>query len=86
MEPHSVKSVVDLGIINMYWIHNTETNTPAVCGSVIAVSQFTGISKNTLYTAFSRKKLLEFENSEWRICRVNILKPSKTSKSSNGKE
>ena len=70
----------------MYWLLNIETNTPAICGSVIAVSQITGISKNSLYTNFSRKKLLEFENSEWRICRIDVLKPTKPSKISNGKE
>jgi hypothetical protein len=70
----------------MYWLHNTETNTPAICGSVIAVSQVTGISENTIYTAFSRKKLLEYEYGEWRICRVPVIRSTKTSKIANGEK
>ena len=70
----------------MYWLLNKENNTPAICGSVIAVSELTGISKNTLYTNFSRQKLSEFENSEWRICKIKVLKPAKIAKTANGKE
>ena len=66
----------------MYWLLNTETNTPAICGSVIAVSEVTGISENTLYTAFSRKKLKEYNFNQWRICKMNVIKPAKSAKSS----
>ena len=70
----------------MYWILNIETNTPAICGSVIAVSEFTGISKNTLYTIFSRKKLEEFNHLGWRICKRDVIKPAKKAKTTNPKK
>jgi len=57
-----------------FWILNKKTNTPAICGSVVAVSRFTGISKNTLYDYFSRKKVFEFENENYRIVKTLIIR------------
>lgn len=57
-----------------FWILNKETNTPAICGSVIAVSGYTGISKDTLYDYFSRKKVSEYSNAQFRICKVSIVR------------
>ncbi len=57
-----------------FWIFNKINNTPAICGSVIAVSELTGISKDTLYSAFSRKKLKEFENENYRIVKLPIVR------------
>lgn len=50
-----------LKLSNMpYWFLNKQTNTPEIFGSVIAVSEHTGISKDTLYDYFSRKKVSEY--------------------------
>ena len=57
-----------------FWILNKKDNTPAICGSVIAVSELTEISKDTLYTTFSRKKLKEFENENYRIVKLTIVR------------
>ena len=57
-----------------FWILNKKNNVPAICGSVIAVSENTGISKDTLYTEFSRKKLKEFENDKFRIVKLSIIR------------
>ena len=57
-----------------FWILNKKDNTPAICGSVIAVSELTEISKDTLYDYFSRKKVLEFENGNYRIVKLPIVR------------
>lgn len=57
-----------------FWILNKKDNTPAICGSVMAVSGLTEISKDTLYSTFSRKKLKEFENENYRIVKSDILR------------
>ena len=61
----------------MFWILNKKNNTPAICGSVIAVSELTGISKNTLYLTFTRKKKIEYENDKFRITKTNVIRSSK---------
>ncbi len=57
-----------------FWILNKKENTPAICGSVIAVSDLTEISKDILYNYFSRKKVLEFENDNYRIVKTSIVR------------
>jgi hypothetical protein len=57
-----------------FWIFNKEDDTPTICGSVIAVSEVTEISKDTLYDYFSRKKVLEFENENYRIVKLPIVR------------
>jgi len=57
-----------------FWILNKKDNTPAICGSVIAVSELTGISKNILYQEFSRIKKNEFENKNYRIVKLPIVR------------
>ena len=57
-----------------FWLLNKKTNTPAICGSVIAVSQLTEISKDTLYDYFSRKKVSKFENENYRIVKTSIVR------------
>lgn len=55
-----------------YWILNKQTNEPKVFGSLPPVSKYTGISKNQLRVVFSDKKKTEFENDEFRICRLEM--------------
>ena len=57
-----------------FWILNKKDNTPTICGSVIAVSELTEISKDILYNAFSRKKIKEFENENYRIVKTSIVR------------
>ena len=57
-----------------FWILNKKDDTPAICGSVIAVSELTEISKDTLYSTFSRKKLKKFENENYRIVKTLIVR------------
>ena len=57
-----------------FWILNKKDNTPAICGSVIAVSKLTEISKDTLYDYFSRKKVSELENENYRIVKLLIVR------------
>jgi len=57
-----------------FWILNKKDNTPVICGSVIAVSEVTEISKDTLYDYFSRKKVSEFENENYRIVKTLIVR------------
>jgi hypothetical protein len=57
-----------------FWILNKKNNTPIICGSVVAVSAVTGISKDTLYATFSRKNLNEFENENYRIVKLRIIR------------
>lgn len=57
-----------------FWILNKKDNTPSICGSVIAVSELTEISKDTLYLYFSRKKVSEFENENYRIVKLYIIR------------
>lgn len=57
-----------------FWILNKKNNIPAICGSVIAVSEVTKISKDTLYDYFSRKKVSEFENENYRIVKTSIVR------------
>ncbi len=57
-----------------FWILNKKSNTPIICGSVVAVSEITEISKDTLYDYFSRKKVLEYENENYRIVKLSIVR------------
>ena len=57
-----------------FWILNKKDNTPTICGSVVAVSEVTEISKNILYQEFSRLKKKEFENEEYRVVKLKIVK------------
>jgi hypothetical protein len=61
-----------------YWILNKKDNTPAICGSIVAVSELTKISKDTLYSVFSRKKLNEFENTNYRIVKIKTTRALRT--------
>jgi len=54
----------------MYWILNKENNTPAICGSVLKVANYTGININTLYNKFSRNKDKEYNNNTYRIVKL----------------
>ncbi len=57
-----------------FWILNKKDNTPSICGSVVAVSELTEISKDTLYYYFSRKKVSEFENESYRVVKLSIVR------------
>jgi hypothetical protein len=67
-----------------FWILNKENNTPAICGSIVAVSEFTGISKYTLYDYFSRKKVSEYSNAQFRVCKVPIIRALRLKMGHNG--
>ena len=62
----------------MYWLLNKKTDTPAIYGGVIAVSEVTGLNRNKLYGVFSRKKLTEFENEDYRIVKISVIKPGQS--------
>lgn len=58
----------------MFWILNKKTNAPGIAGSVTVVINKTGIKESSLYEHFSRKKLIEFNNDEFRICKLDVEK------------
>ena len=51
---------------------NKETNKLRCFGSITALSKATGIKPDNLYTNFNRKGLSEFENTSYRIVKVDI--------------
>ena len=57
-----------------YWILNNKTNEPAICGNLLIVARYTGISHNSLLEHFSRKKEKEFNNDDFRICKLEKIK------------
>ena len=57
-----------------FWILNKKNNDGAICSSIVSIMNFTGISKNTLYNYFSRKNKLEFENDNFRILKLKIIR------------
>ena len=57
-----------------FWILDKKSNIPAVSGSIKNVAKYTGINLNKLYRMFSRDKLSAFENTEFKIVKLNILK------------
>lgn len=59
----------------MVYIYINKTNNEVWCfGSIKALSDATGIKPDNLYTCFSRKKLDEFQNSEYRIIKTEITR------------
>lgn len=57
----------------MPYIHiNKETNEIKLFGSIVSLCGATGIKPDNLYHNFSRNKLKEFENSEYRILKVKM--------------
>lgn len=58
----------------MFWILNKKTNDPGNASSIVALSSETGIKESSLYEHFGRKKLKEFNNENYRICKVDVLK------------
>jgi len=61
----------------VYLIINKDKNTPIVCSNVLVVFETTNIAKNKLYYIFSRKKLFVFENDQYRIYKLPIIKRTK---------
>ena len=51
---------------------NKETNKLRSFGSITALSKATGIKPDNLYTNFNRKGLSEFENTFYRIVKVEV--------------
>lgn len=51
---------------------NKETNEARIFGSITALCNATGIKPDNLYTCFSRNKLKEFENDQYRIIKTPI--------------
>lgn len=58
----------------MFWILNKKTQEPGNASSVVALSVETGIKESSIYEHFGRKKLIEFNNDNYRICKVQVLK------------
>ena len=58
----------------MFWILNKKTNEPGNASSVVALSTETRIKENSLYEHFGRKKLIEFNDDNFRICKTEVLK------------
>jgi hypothetical protein len=57
----------------MAYVHiNKETNNIRVFGSIKGLSNSIKIPIDNLYTIFSRKKLKEFENDQYRIVKTKI--------------
>lgn len=59
----------------MVYIYINKINNEVWCfGSITALSKATGIKPDNLYTCFSRKKLYEFQNNEYRIIKTEITR------------
>jgi hypothetical protein len=58
----------------MFWILNKKTQEPGNASSVVALSNETGVKENSLYEHFGRKKLIEFNDDNFRICKTEVLK------------
>ncbi len=58
----------------MFWVLNKKTNDPAICGSVVALSSETGIDVDKFYEHFGRKKKKEHNDSNYRICKLPVIK------------
>lgn len=61
----------------MAYVHiNKHTNKVRTFGSIKSLSNALKIPIDNLYTIFSRKKLKEFENSQYRIVKTKIERGS----------
>lgn len=61
----------------MAYVHlNKETKEIRVFGSIKRLSNAIKIPIDNLYTIFSRKKLKEFENDQYRIVKTEIERGS----------
>lgn len=58
----------------VYIYINKITNEVWCFGSIKSLCNCTGIKPDNLYTCFSRKKLYEFQNSEYRIIKTEITR------------
>ena len=56
----------------MFWLLDKQTNTPGVFGSIKAICNHTDLKRDSLYTAFGRKKQSEYENDRYRIAKIDI--------------
>jgi len=54
----------------MYWTLNKETNEAGISTSLKKLASTFKLESEPLYYHFSRKKLLEFENSKIRIVKI----------------
>lgn len=61
----------------MYIHLNKETNKITPYGSIEALSAYTGIKKDNLYTHFGRKGNTEFENDSYKIVKADVVRSSK---------
>ena len=65
----------------MPYIHiNKQTKKARIFGSIKSLSNATGIKPDNLYTIFSRKKLKEFENEDYRIIKAEIEREKESQK------
>ena len=55
-----------------YWLLNKKSNEPKVFGSLPPLVEYTGLDYDSLQHIFSRKKETDYENYDFRICRVEI--------------
>jgi len=56
----------------MFWMLKKKTSDPGIFGSILAISEETGLNLDKLYYHFSRMKRLEFENDDYRIVKCNV--------------
>lgn len=56
----------------VYIYRNMETKEMRVFGSLKALSNSTNINLNSLYNTFSRKRVIETCNGEYRIVKTKI--------------
>mgnify|MGYP003153301688 CR=1 FL=1 len=60
-------------IYTMAYIYlNKETNEARIFGSITSLCNATKIKPDKLYTCFSRNKLKEYENDNFRIVKTKI--------------
>tara|TARA_R110000851_G_scaffold67470_1_gene152449 strand:+ start:427 stop:633 length:207 start_codon:yes stop_codon:yes gene_type:complete len=62
-----------------FWILNKQTGEPKVYGSLPLVSEYTSLNYKSLLYIFSQKGDSEFENDDYRICKVEYERGGKGS-------
>lgn len=62
-----------------FWTLDKKKNTPGLYGSIAVMSGHVGIPANTLYNYFSRDNTTEFENDNFRIVKLDLVRSGKRS-------
>lgn len=56
---------------------NKQTKEARIFGSITSLCNQTGIKPDNLYTQFSRNKLKEYENKQYRVVKAKIERNNK---------